>query len=44
MTRVRDTTPDGWCYIVASTTPGDVVSKAPTYALHPRPYLSDKLQ
>jgi hypothetical protein len=33
-----------WCYIGASINPGGLTSKAPTYALYPRPYPSDKLQ
>ena len=42
--RVRTTTSEGWCSIGGSTPPGEDVSLPPTYALHPKPWSSGRLQ
>jgi len=41
---VREPATEGWCFIGASTTPGRVASTAPTYATHPWPVPSSRLQ
>ncbi len=41
--RVRHRTQKGWYFNVASTTPSDAASKAPTYPTHPVPNVNVKL-
>ena len=42
--QVRNTVTRRWCLNSASTTPGDVITKPPTYTAYPGPSVNDRLQ
>ena len=44
MDTVRNKFPKEWYYTVDSTIPNEMISKSPTYSIHPKTYSNAKLQ